>query len=166
MWIAIVVLLQAVSQPIAIEEIALYNKILDESAPAARLKLLQEFEQKYPNSKNIGEMFGLTMEVYRAQNNVAKTLQYGEKALKADPQNLQALTIIARQYAIEGRNLDRAVEYAKRAKDVIAKKKVSPKPAGILQPQWNSYLQQLDASADWTLNYVQSITTSVLKRRP
>jgi len=146
------------------EEVALHNKILDEPSPAARLKLLQQFEREYPKSPRIGEIYGLTMEVYRGQNNLPKMLEYGEKSIKSDPDNLQALTIIARQYAIEGRNLDRAVEYAKRAKTVIAKKKTGPKPPGILQPDWNAYLKQLEASADWTINYVQSISRSVLRR--
>lgn len=163
MILALILLLQALTA----DEISLFNRITEETATPAKLKLLLEFERRFPKSSKIGEIYEQTMEAYRAQGQagIPSMITYGEKAISFNAENLQALTIVARQYAVQGTKLDKALDYAKRAKVAIDKKRTGKPPAGVTPAEWQEYLQQMKVSADWTLNYVQSINTSVLRRR-
>ncbi len=150
---------------LATPEELLYRKIGDERDPNTRLKLLQQFEQTYPTSTKMAEICEMTMDVYRILNNLSKMVQYGERAIALEPENLQALTVVARQYSIEGRNFDKALAYAQRALASVKKRKQEAKPKTVRQEEWQSYLQSISAAAEGTIRYVKGTSKQATLRR-
>ena len=88
----------------------LYDRIFNESRPAERLKLIAEFESKYASAGSPklaspemkAQVFGFATDIYQQQNNAVKTVDYGEKTLRNDPDNVHVLVLLARQYALSG----------------------------------------------------------------
>lgn len=134
-----------------------FQLILGENNPDRKLQLLLDFEKQFPQSKILSDVFMLAMESYRAKNDNAKVNEFGEKVIKVDPENVTALMAVARNYALEKKNLDRAVQYAQRAVDAVTKMKTQPAPANYSEEQWKQYVESTDGAAKSILNYAKSI---------
>ena len=134
-----------------------FSAIQAESNPDAKLTLLLGFEKDFPNSKVLPDICLQIIEIYKNKKDVNKVAEYGEKAIKADPENVNALMETSRNYAMEKKSLDKAVSYAQRAVDSVAKKRNEPPPMGYTDDQWKQYLDSLDGSARMLLTYAKGI---------
>jgi tetratricopeptide (TPR) repeat protein len=118
------------------EEVDAYNKWIADvkAAQDARQKINigEAFLTTYPNSMYAGTVYGQLTVEYLNVNDVDKMLAAGEKALAADPNNVDVLPLLA--FAIPRRNgttaaqLNQAVGYAKRAINLLS---TMPAPAGM-----------------------------------
>jgi hypothetical protein len=97
----------------------------------------------------------MLIDVYKTDS--AKVIEYGEKAIKVDPENVQALMAVSRNYSMEKKNLDRAVSYAQRAVDGVGKMRGQQPPPGYSDDQWKQYLDSLEQNAKSLLSYAKSI---------
>src|SRR5215469_16201004 len=144
----------------------LYDRIFNEQRPAERLKLINEFEAKYAsagsprlaNPEMKAQVFGFATDIYQQQNNAAKVVEYGEKTLQNDSNNLHVLVLLARQYALSADKADRAADYAKRAIALSQKLQSGPVGSGFTNQSWDQYLKANQTAAQSTLDYLRSVS--------
>ncbi len=142
----------------------LFSQILAEVRPATKLRLVDELAKKYPESELRDDAYLIAMGIYQTQGDAAKTVDYGERAIKVNPDALEALVTLSRQFAVEGRNLNRAFEYARRAIDVADSVRANP-PPGYNPDVWAQYVSQSKVTAEGTIKYIQEFANSVLGRK-
>jgi hypothetical protein len=134
-----------------------YSAINAENNADAKLNLLLQYEKDFPQSKVLSDIYIMQMDVYRQKNDTAKVIEVGEKAIRLDGENVTALMTVARNLALERRNLDRAVQYAQKAVDTIAKLKTQSPPPGTSDEQWKQYIAGTDSAAQSILAYTKSL---------
>jgi hypothetical protein len=135
----------------------MFQRITAETNPDAKLQTLMDFEKQFPQSKVLPDVFLMIIDLHRQKGDRLKVLEYGEKVLKLDARNVTAMMVLARNYAIEGNNVDRAVMLAEQAVDQIGKMKAEAVPTQYTAAQWKDYLQSTEAAAKSILDYAKSI---------
>ncbi len=60
-----------------------------------KLRMVTEFEQRFPNSQLLSYVYTQAARVYQQQGDLAKTAEYGERSLKLDPNNIFSMLIVA-----------------------------------------------------------------------
>jgi hypothetical protein len=135
----------------------LYQQIRSEQGAAAKLQMLMEFENRFPQSKVLPDVYLIIIDLYRQKYDRLKIIEYGEKTLKLDQHNVTAMMALSRNYAIEGKNLDRAVTLAEQAVSAIEKMKTGPIPSQLTEAQWKDYLQNTEGAARSILEYARSV---------
>jgi len=133
------------------------DKLDAETNQEAKATLLLDFIKTYPQSKVLGDVYIQLLEIYRQKNDTAKVVEYGEKAIALDPENITALLAVSRNYSIEKKNLDKAVSYAQRAVDTVAKRKTQPAPPTMSDADWKAWLENNDQAARSMLAYARSV---------
>jgi hypothetical protein len=121
----------------------------------AKINLLLDFEKQFPNSKALPDIYNELINGYNQKNDKGKVDEIGEKAVKVDPDNFTALMALSRNYGLQKKNLDKAVQYAQHAVDVLAKKKAEPRYNE--DQQWKSYLDSTEASARANLTWLKTV---------
>jgi hypothetical protein len=99
----------------------------------------------------------MMVELYRQKGDRGRVIEYGEKTLKLDATNVTAMMVVARNYALEGKSLDRALELAQAAVNQSQKMRTTPAPAQYTAAQWQDYLSTTETAAQNILGYVRSI---------
>jgi hypothetical protein len=138
-------------------EDSMFQRIVAETNAEAKLQALLEFEQTFPQSKVLPDIFLMIVDLYRQKSDRLKIIEYGEKVLKLDDRNVTAMMVLARNYAIDGKSLSRAVALAQQAVDQIGKMKAAAVPPQYTDAQWREYLQNTEAAARSILDYTTSI---------
>ena len=110
-------------------------------------------------SKAIREAYLQLLQIYQQKNDQPKVIEFGEKTLKADPSNIEALLAVTRAYSLDGKqaSLDRAIQYANKAIDQLGKMKSQPAQQGKTDEQWKQYIDSNDQLAKTYLSYAQSL---------
>lgn len=134
-----------------------FDKIEAETNADARAVLLLDFEKQFPQSPVLTDVYLMLIDIYRTKNDQVKVADFGEKAIKIQPDNVTALLAVSRTYAMERKNLDRAVQYAQRAVDQVAKLKAQPPPPAYSEEQWKAYVDSTEQSAKSLLSYAKSV---------
>lgn len=139
------------------QEDKMFQLVSSETNPEKKLQRLTEYENHFPQSKALPHIYLMAIDIYREKGDRVKLIEYGEKVLKVDGKNVTALMVLSRNYAIERKNLERAVELAQKAVDVIETLKGGPSPNSQTDVQWRNYLQTTEAAAQNILEYTKSI---------
>jgi tetratricopeptide (TPR) repeat protein len=139
------------------EEDKAFQKISAEKSPDAQIPLLLNFEKSFPDSKVLPDVYLMLVDIYNSKQDTAKVAEYGEKAVKADPQNVSALVTVSRVYAMERKNLDVAVSYAQKAVDNVEKMKSQPAPSNYTDAEWKQLLKDNEEAAKGQLNYAKAV---------
>jgi|SRR6185295_7648726 hypothetical protein len=136
-----------------------FQKIDAESSAEGKIALLLEFEKQFPQSKALRDAYLQLVQIYQQKNESAKIIEYSEKTIKVDPNNLVALLTVTRALSMEGKSasLDRAILYAQKAVDEIAKLKGGPPQQGYTDEQWKQYIDSNDQLAKSYLAYARSL---------
>jgi tetratricopeptide (TPR) repeat protein len=136
-----------------------FQKIDAESSPDGKVALLLAFEKEFAQSPALRDAYLQLIEVYQQQNNSAKVIEYSEKVLKLDPNNLAALLKATYAYSLEGKpaSLDRAIQYGQKAVDEIGKMKSGPPQQGYTDEQWKQYVESNEQLAKNYLSYAKSL---------
>jgi tetratricopeptide (TPR) repeat protein len=136
-----------------------FQKIDAENNIDSKVALLLDFEKQFPQSKSIREAYLQLLQIYQQKNDQAKVIEFGEKALKADPSNIEALLAVTRAYSLDGKaaSLDRAIQYAQKTIDQLGKMKAQPAQQGKTDEQWKQYIDSNDQLAKTYLSYAQSL---------
>lgn len=117
-----------------------------------RVQFLDRFVQAYPESTNVAKINLQYFLAYQVANDPAKASEYGEKAIAADPTNLETLNGVADYYATTlQNNLDKAEGYAKKVLDLAPAMK---KPEGMSDDQLKAYQDNHLGLAHATLGYI------------
>jgi hypothetical protein len=135
-----------------------FQKIEAEANPDSKIALLVDFEKQFPQSKAVREANLQLMNIYQQKNDGPKVIEFGEKVIKIDGDNLAALLTVSRALALEGKSasFDRAIQYAQRALDAVIKLKTLPPQQGFTDDQWREYLADMDARAKAHLSYAKA----------
>jgi tetratricopeptide (TPR) repeat protein len=75
-------------------EVKAAQAIQAELDPDRTIQLVQDFEKKYPNSPFLTDLYFFAANAYQQKNDVAKSIEYGEKSLKLQPNNLRSLVLL------------------------------------------------------------------------
>ena len=104
------------------EEFDAYNQAAAKTDPAQLEAAADEFAQKFPNSELKELLYVRAMNLYQQQNNSAKVVAVGRKALALNPTNPVTLVAIASALVMDTResDLDRDSRYGEASKDAQA----------------------------------------------
>ena len=136
-----------------------FQKIDSENNVDTKITLLVDFEKQFSTSKAVREAYLQLIQIYQQKNDQNKVIEYCEKAIKIDPNNLVALLTATRAYSLDGKNasLDRAIQYGQKAVDEITKMKGQPPQQGYTDQQWKEYIDSNDQLAKSYLAYARSL---------
>jgi hypothetical protein len=135
----------------------MFQRATNDTNADSKLATLMEFEKQFPHSKALPDVFLMVIDLYRQKDDRVKIVEYGEKVLTLDERNVTAMMVLARNYAMEGKNIDRAVALANQAVTRIVELKGSTAPGHFTGAQWSAYLQNTEAAARSILGYANSI---------
>ncbi len=121
-----------------------------------RIQYLDAFQKAYPNDKNVSAINFQYLIAYRMANNTAMADSYGEKAIQANPDDMDSLSMLAYDYAIGRTNPTKAAVYAKK---VIALAPGLKKPEGATDTQFQEYQNGKLGLAHMVLGYVDFLET-------
>ena len=140
-------------------EEAAYAKIDAEQNHDAKLALLLNFDKEFPeaNPRVLATVYLMAMDIYIEKEDKDKTAEYGDKAIAKDPENVSALLRVSLNYARQKTNLPKAVEYAEKAKEIIANMRKQPTPLGQTEQQWKQWLDANAQSADQYATYAKTL---------
>lgn len=96
-------------------EAASVNAIGNESDPKKRLAMVEKFTAAFPNSRFEVQISQLTMTALQGLNDPAKSIEFGEKVLKSNPNSVATLLLLANAYVDEAGKAGKSVEYAQKA---------------------------------------------------
>ena len=104
------------------EEYDAYNLAASKTDPAQLEAAADEFAQKFPNSELKELLYVRAMNLYQQQNNSAKVIVVGRKAIAINPQDPVPLVAVASALVMDTRetDLDRDARYVEAAKDAQA----------------------------------------------
>jgi tetratricopeptide (TPR) repeat protein len=69
--------------------------VVSELDPDRAIQLASDFEKKYPDSRSLAAIYATAGIAYATKGEAKRAIEYGEKGLKLDPQNLRALLLLA-----------------------------------------------------------------------
>jgi hypothetical protein len=136
-----------------------FQKIDAEANNDAKITLLLDFEKQFPQSPALREAFLQLLQLYQTKNESPKIIEYSEKTLKLDPNNIVALLTATRAYSLDGKqaSLDRAIQYGTKAEAEIAKLKGGPPQQGYTDDQWKQYITDNEQLAKNYLSYARAL---------
>lgn len=105
----------AAKQSFEFLEAAAINALSSETEPKKRLSMVEIFTGGFPNSRFDVQVSQLAMAALQQLNDTAKSIEFGEKALKANPNSVPTLLLLANAYAGDPKNAAKGAEYAGRA---------------------------------------------------
>ncbi len=138
------------------EEDLLFTRVVDATG-AEQIELAMQFEREYPNSSVLSDVYTMVMTVYNQQNQSSEAIEWGEKALKADENNVEALIALTYNLALTQRDLPQAIAYGQQALETIESLRTAEPRLGHTPESWEQYLAALETSAESYLNYAESV---------
>jgi tetratricopeptide (TPR) repeat protein len=104
------------------EEFDAYNLAASKTDPAQAEAAADEFAQKFPNSELKELLYVRAMNLYQQQNNSAKVIAMGRKAIAINPTDPVPLVAVASALVMDTResDLDRDARFAEATKDAQA----------------------------------------------
>jgi tetratricopeptide (TPR) repeat protein len=136
---------------------ALFGEIVDAPNLDERLEKAMQFEREYPDSIVIVQIYTMIMNIYNQQQESALAIEYGEKALGADENNVEALIALTYNLALTRQDVALAIEYGQRAVAAIEAMRSEEPRIGYTPESWAQYADSLEASANGYLNYAETI---------
>ena len=135
----------------------LYQQIAAAADPEEKERLCLEFEQQFSESDVVVDIYVMLMEIYGQRNDNSKLIEFGEKAIEMDDDNISALMTVSRTLAVARQQLPKAVQYGERA--VAAAESLSDQapPPQYSQEQWMQYVESTLSAARSILSYARSV---------
>lgn len=135
----------------------LFSQVTDANR---RIKILDQFSQAFPEvvKEQAGDFDYRYAVAYAEINQPDKSDEYGEKAIAADPNNIEALNLVAYDYAFRVRaKRGTAAEYAKKVLTLIPTMK---KPEGMTEEQLKAQQNIQEGMAHLTLGYLDLVNNA------
>ncbi len=76
------------------DEVKAARAIQSELDPDRTIQLVQDFEKQYPKSPFLTDLYFFAANAYQQKNDVQKSIEYGEKSVKLQPNNLRSLVLL------------------------------------------------------------------------
>lgn len=133
--------------------------------PAKRIEALDGFTKGFPDAQKdyAGQLNNAYFDCYRVQGQLDKAVEYGEKTVAADPDNLVVLNTLAFIYAFGSAQpqIDKATEDAQKAITVAQNMK---KPEGIDDATFKQQQTNQLGMAHLTLGYADFVKAQKTKK--
>ncbi|HEX5482718.1 MAG TPA: hypothetical protein VFZ08_08860 [Terriglobia bacterium] len=142
-------------------EYAFYSLLARVTNANQRVQYLDEFTKAYPGGNSQGRADFQYFIAYKMLGNNAKAAPYGEKAVAEDPNNIDALNLVAYDDAVGRTNLRKAAEYAQKVLEMAPQIK---KPDSMTSAQFQSAVNGKLGLAHLTLGYVDFVQSSRTRR--
>lgn len=114
-------------------EYTLFTSAYQAQSPAAKAALFERFVSAFPDSPYTPNAQALVAAAYQQAQNYPRMLEFANRILARDANNLSMLLLLADYYSERGEQLDKAEEYAKKSSSLLASAK---KPEGVPDDQW------------------------------
>ncbi len=76
-----------------------FQTIQAETDPDRRIRMVDEFERNFPNSQILPYVYVQGAEAWQKKGDLKKAVEFGEKGLRLDPENLPALLVVVTSLA-------------------------------------------------------------------
>ncbi len=132
--------------------------------PNKQIEYLDQFGKTYPDAetKNAANINAAYFKAYLLANKADKAIESGEKAVAADPNNVEILNTLAYIYAVQSRtNLDKAESYAKKVIDVVPTMK---KPDGVADDDFKKSSDNALGMAHLSLGFIDFLKASKTRK--
>jgi tetratricopeptide (TPR) repeat protein len=127
--------------------------------PAAKIKFLETFVEKYSTHESIGYVYFQLETLYLGQENHGKTVEYGEKLLKIVPNDLEVRHNLIKGYEGKG-DWAALLTILTETKPLADKVVAGPKPANLGDAEWKTQVEY----AEGVVQYLEySLYTSLFK---
>jgi tetratricopeptide (TPR) repeat protein len=89
------------TSPVGVQLRATYEEALgfktleDELDPDRRIRMVGEFESRFPNSQLLSYVYTQAAKAYEQKGDLGRVVDYGEKSLKFDAGNVQSMLLVA-----------------------------------------------------------------------
>ena len=136
----------------------LYQQITEATDLDQKIELCLQFEAEFPEASVLGDVYTLLMDAHNQRNESAQTIEYGEKAIEVNGENVTALMTVARTLSVARQQPAKAVAYAERAVTTIEEMKTGDMPQQFTPEQWQTYLTSLEGPARDILSYARAVS--------
>jgi tetratricopeptide (TPR) repeat protein len=122
--------------------------------PAKQIADLDEFVKNYPDAEqhNAALLNNAYFSAYQMQNNLPKIVEFGEKVIASDPNNVHAYALLSYIYSIANKSdMAKAETYAKKAVELASNLK---KPEGVSDEDFNKERDAQAGMAHLVLGYI------------
>jgi len=130
--------------------------------PAKQVQVLDAFAKTYPDVEkdNAAQLNNAYFQAYQRQGNLEKTVEYGEKTVAADPNNVVALNTmgLVNAFYLSQPSVDKAADYAQKA---LAAAQGLKKPEGVDDAAFKKEQDNQLGMAHLTLGY-----SALMKAKP
>jgi len=134
----------------------LYQQLAAEMNIARKVQLVSQFESTFPKSSLLPYVYLSAMTAYVGRNDAPHVIEYAEKAVKADTENITTLIQVSRTYASPPlQMMDKALHHAERAVVIAeALRKQPPRPDPAV---WERWTLSMHTSAQENLVWVRQM---------
>ena len=136
----------------------LYQQITAAADPEEKERLCLEFEQQFSESDVVVDIYVMLMDIYGQRNDNGKLIEFGEKAIEMDDDNISALMTVSRTLAVARQQLPKAVLYGERAVAAAEGLADQPPPPQYSPEQWMQYVESTLSAARSILSYARSVS--------
>jgi hypothetical protein len=138
-----------------VDEFRDYRQTTLETNVDKRLQALLAFEAKYPQSTARLQIYTSLMNAYVSRANAAKATEYGDKLARLDPNNVNSLILISRNFTILQISPVKAMEYAQKAATRATQLKGQSPQNGMDAESWRKWTTSMDVGAQANLKWVK-----------
>jgi len=141
----------------------LFQQITAADSLARKVELGQQFEAEFPGSPTpvLVSVYTLLMNAYEQQQEYPSAVEYGEKIVAKDPENVNAYMALCRYLSVNLRDdLSKAVEYGERAVSLAEGLKDREPPSNYTPEQWEAYTRDTENYAQSILSYARTIRST------
>ena len=114
-------------------EAMMFNRSIQETDPTAKVRLLNQFSQSFPQSVHLSKVDYLYFVSYRQMHDDKKAFAIAEQLLAKDQTREDVLVYVADTYFRQKRELDKVLTYCGMILDLVTGK---PKPEGVGDEEW------------------------------
>ncbi len=122
--------------------------------PAKRMEALESFLKVYPEQEkaSAAQIDHIYFDAYRAQNDLPKIVEYGDKVVADDPTAVDVMSALGylEEFAIAPPSIDKAAAYAQKA---VATAQTLKKPEGVDDAAFKAEMNKQLGIAHLTLGY-------------
>ena len=141
-------------------EDALFQQITAASSPADKIRLANQFADEFADAPPnvMASVYTVLMNAHEQQQEPRLALEYGERVIDLDPDNVNAYMALCRYLSVNlVENLDQAVEYGERALSLAEALGEQEPPANYTPEGWAAYTTQTEDYARSILSYARTI---------
>src|SRR5579884_151893 len=132
--------------------------------PAQQIQALDAYMQAQPNSNFLPCVDEYYAMAYLKQNNYAKVIEYGEKALAAHDQNILLLLNMAKAYVGSAQAVPEAFQVIMLAPGELRTETPNARPANATDAEWQKTLSDYQGEAKDIVAYMEYAFFSLLPR--